>query len=80
MRRRLCAASVIGLDRLRRWASEGAWFPSWRSRRSASLIVGSYRLIFEIEGADVNILGLIHGARDLAPLWGQRGSLRAMSW
>lgn len=40
------------------------------------LIVGSYRLVYEIEGADVNLLGLIHGARDLASLWGEEGRSR----
>jgi hypothetical protein len=25
----------------------------------------------EIDGANVNVLGLIHGARDLAALWGK---------
>ena len=28
--------SAIMPGRLRRWPSEDAWFPSWRSRRSAS--------------------------------------------
>lgn len=37
------------------------------------LIVGSYRLIYEIDGAGVSILGLIHGARDLAALWDKEG-------
>lgn len=37
------------------------------------LIVGSYRLIYEIDGPDVNVLGLIHGARDLVSLWGKEG-------
>jgi hypothetical protein len=33
------------------------------------LVVGSYRLIYEISEGDVYVLGLIHGARDLAALW-----------
>jgi len=37
------------------------------------LIVGNYRLIYEIEVLDVHILALIHGARDLAVLWGNEG-------
>ncbi len=37
------------------------------------LIVGSYRLIYEIEGANVNVLALTHGARDLVSLWGKEG-------
>lgn len=33
------------------------------------LVVGSYRLIYEISEQDVYVLGLIHGARDLTTLW-----------
>jgi hypothetical protein len=33
------------------------------------LVVGSYRLIYEISEKDVYVLGLIHGARDLTALW-----------
>ena len=33
------------------------------------LLIGNYRLIFEIADNTVYILGLIHGARDLAALW-----------
>lgn len=33
------------------------------------LVVGSYRLIYEISEEDVYVLGLIHGARDLTALW-----------
>lgn len=35
------------------------------------LVVGNYRLIYEIGETEVHVLGLIHGARDLAPLWDQ---------
>jgi hypothetical protein len=35
------------------------------------LVVGSYRLIYEISEGEVYVLGLIHGARDLAALWDQ---------
>jgi toxin ParE1/3/4 len=33
------------------------------------LVVGSYRLIYEIRDESVYVLGLIHGARDLTALW-----------
>ena len=33
------------------------------------LVVGSYRLIYEISEEDVFVLALIHGARDLTELW-----------
>ena len=37
------------------------------------LIVGNYRLIYEIHDQAVYVLGLIHGARDLASLWKREG-------
>ena len=33
------------------------------------LLVGTYRLIYEIHETAVYILGVVHGARDLAALW-----------
>jgi plasmid stabilization system protein ParE len=33
------------------------------------LLVGNYRLIYEVHEKTTYILGLIHGARDLAALW-----------
>jgi toxin ParE1/3/4 len=37
------------------------------------LLIGNYRLIFEVQEKTVYILGLIHGARDLAALWRHEG-------
>jgi plasmid stabilization system protein ParE len=50
-------------------AERGRVVPELEEPTIRELIVGSHRLIYEIDGADVNILGLIHGARDLAALW-----------
>jgi toxin ParE1/3/4 len=33
------------------------------------LVVGNYRLIYEVGDEDVFVLGLIHGARDLPAFW-----------
>lgn len=33
------------------------------------LIVGSFRLIYRVSKGKVNVLGLVHGARDLWALW-----------
>ena len=52
-------------------AERGRVVPELEEPAVRELIVGSYRLIYEIEGADVHVLGLIHGARDLAALWGK---------
>lgn len=54
-------------------AERGRVVPELEEPTVRELIVGSYRLIYEIEGADVNILSLIHGARDLPALWGKEG-------
>lgn len=54
-------------------AERGRVVPELEEPAVRELIVGSYRLIYEIEGADVHILGLIHGARDLVALWGEEG-------
>lgn len=40
------------------------------------LILASYRLLYEIRGETVYILGLIHGARNLAALWEREGESR----
>jgi plasmid stabilization system protein ParE len=37
------------------------------------LIVGNYRLIHEVTPETILILGVIHGARDLAALWEREG-------
>ena len=68
MRRRSLGASATTLDRSRRCPSAGASFPSSMSPRCA-LVVGSYRLIYEIGDETVFVLALVHGARDLPALW-----------
>lgn len=54
-------------------AERGRVVPELEEPTVRELIVGNYRLIYEIEGLDVHILALIHGARDLAALWGKQG-------
>lgn len=54
-------------------AERGRVVPELEEPAVRELIVGSYRLIYEIDGANVNILGLIHGARDLAVPWDKEG-------
>lgn len=58
---------------LEEMAERGRVVPELEEPAVRELIVGSYRLIYEIESADVNILGLIHGARDLVALWDEKG-------
>jgi toxin ParE1/3/4 len=50
-------------------AERGRVVPEVNDPAVRELIVGSYRLIYEIHEESVFVLALIHGARDLATLW-----------
>ena len=50
-------------------AEGGRIVPELRDSRVRELIVGNYRLIHEVADDAVYVLGVIHGARDLAQLW-----------
>ncbi len=47
--------------------------PEFGEPRIRELIVGSHRLVYDVSAEDVLVLGLIHGARDLAALWKREG-------
>jgi hypothetical protein len=55
-------------------AKRGRVVPELEEPAVRELIVGKLPPDYEIEDADVNILGVIHGARDLAALWDEEGS------
>jgi plasmid stabilization system protein ParE len=40
-----------------------------RDQTLRELLLGGHRLIYEVAGADVYVLALVHGARDLERLW-----------
>ena len=50
-------------------AARGRVVPELGQPTVRELIVGSYRLVYEISERDVYVLGLIHGARDLTAFW-----------
>lgn len=54
---------------LEEMAERGRVVPELDEPTVRELVVGSYRLIYEISEGNVHVLGLIHGARDLAALW-----------
>lgn len=54
---------------LEEMAERGRVVPELEEPTVRELVIGSYRLIYEIDSADVHILALIHGARDLAAHW-----------
>lgn len=50
-------------------AERGRIVPELHDPDIRELLVGSYRLIYEISDQDAYVLGLVHGARDLRTLW-----------
>ncbi|MFN8159760.1 MAG: type II toxin-antitoxin system RelE/ParE family toxin [Solirubrobacterales bacterium] len=50
-------------------AERGRVVPELDDPAVRELVVGSYRLIYEIAEEAVYVLGLVHGARDLSALW-----------
>lgn len=54
---------------LEEMAKRGRLVPELDESTVRELVVGRYRLIYELNEETVHVLGLIHGARDLATLW-----------
>lgn len=54
----------------------GRIVPELGDQNVRELLPSSYRLLYEIREDTVYILGLIHGARDLAGLWDRQGEVR----
>jgi toxin ParE1/3/4 len=56
-------------------ADRGRVVPELDDPGVRELIVGSYRLIYEVSDETVHVLALVHGARDLPGAWeAERGS------
>jgi toxin ParE1/3/4 len=54
---------------LSRYAMRGRVVPERNDERLRELLVGSYRLLYQIASSDeVRVIAFIHGARDLDPL------------
>ena len=54
---------------LNRFPERGRMVPEFEEPDIRELIVGSHRLIYRLTPARVEVLGVIHGARDLPALW-----------
>jgi len=50
----------------------GRMVPEISDQNVRELIVYSYRLIYEISAAGIEIFAIIHGRRDFAPAWDKR--------
>jgi toxin ParE1/3/4 len=55
--------------RLVRHPRSGRMVPEIESERVRELIVGDYRIIYEVTETQVEILAIVHGTRDLPSLW-----------
>jgi len=54
---------------LRTFAGRGRVVPEMNDPRIREFLFGNYRLVYRVREESAEILGLIHGARDLAALW-----------
>lgn len=59
--------------RLDELALRGRVVPELEDDSVRELLIGSYRLIYEVDPRSIYVLGLIHGARDLGALWEREG-------
>ena len=55
------------------FADRGRIVPEFSDASIRELFVGSYRLVYQVRGQTVFVLGFIHGARDLRVLWERQG-------
>lgn len=56
-------------DTLTEFANRGRVVPEFDDQGIREIFLGSHRLIYQVTNERVFILGLVHGARDLAALW-----------
>jgi toxin ParE1/3/4 len=56
-------------DTLTEFANRGRVVPEFGDESIRELFLGSHRMIYQVTTDRVFIIGLVHGARDLAALW-----------
>jgi plasmid stabilization system protein ParE len=54
---------------LQSFAERAPVVPEFANPSIRELFVHGYRLIFRIDGKTIQILGVIHGARDMKSMW-----------
>lgn len=57
-------------------AERGRVVPEWSDESVRELMIGNYRLIYQLSGSSTFIIGLVHGSRDLKALWEREGRRR----
>lgn len=58
---------IESTDRLASWPLSGRVIPEMDDESRREIIVRPYRVMYRVEGDDVWITGVVHGARDLEP-------------
>jgi plasmid stabilization system protein ParE len=56
-------------DTLAEFANRGRVVPEFGDESIRELLLGSHRMIYQVSTERVFIIGLVHGARDLAAMW-----------
>jgi toxin ParE1/3/4 len=56
-------------DTLTEFANRGRVVPEFEDQAIREIFLGCHRLIYQVTTEKILILGLVHGARDLAALW-----------
>jgi len=56
-------------DTLTEFANRGRVVPEFEDQAIREIFLGCHRLIYQVTTDRIFILGLVHGARDLAALW-----------
>jgi toxin ParE1/3/4 len=56
-------------DTLTEFANRGRVVPEFDDQAIREIFLGSHRLIYQVTTERVFIIGLVHGARDLAAMW-----------
>jgi plasmid stabilization system protein ParE len=69
----LVAEILEAAQSLEEFSERGREVPELREPNTRQLVVGSYRLVYEIRREAVYVVGVIHGARDFGRMWKGKG-------
>jgi len=67
--RQLATAVVAAAESLADLSERGRIVPELGDRRYRELLVSSYRLVYRVSEEAVNIIAVVHGARDFRSWW-----------
>ena len=63
----MVARFLEAADRLAEFPESGRLIPEMSNPHCREIVVGSYRVMYRLEGGQVWITGVVHGARDWRP-------------